>query len=300
MQGPRGSNVSITVQRSTQEEPIEFEIQRGEVRVETVMGFERKADDSWNFFCDDNNRVGYLRLTAFAQHTPTELQAALEELQRQNMAGLVLDLRFNPGGMLPAAVEVADLFLDEGMIVSAEGRNVPKRVWEAKREGTFAEFPMAILVNRFSASASEIVAACLQDHVRAVIVGDRTWGKGSVQNLVQLEGGRGAIKITTASYHRPSGKNIHRFPDDDEDDPWGVQPTEGYQVSMRSRDQIRWLQWRRVHELAHGTARGPDGQTTTGTDANSAAINNGGRDTKPSDPQLDRSLAYLIEKISGK
>src|SRR5581483_5906566 len=99
-----------------------------------------------------------------------------------------------------------------------EGRNTEPRVWQAHPDDTFAGFPMAVLVNRFSASSSEIVAACLQDHKRAIVVGERTWGKGSVQNVVELEGGRSALKLTTASYKRPSGKNIHRFPNAKESD----------------------------------------------------------------------------------
>ena len=96
--------------------------------------------------------------------------------------------------------------------------------------GTASDVPMAVLVNRYSASASEVVAACLQDHDRAVVVGERTWGKGSVQNIVELVDGQGALRLTTASYHRPSGENIHRFDGADEDETWGVMPTDGFEV----------------------------------------------------------------------
>ena len=120
-------------------------------------------------------------------------------------------MRYNPGGLLSSAVEMSDMFISSGVIVSTEGRNTKKRVWKAVRADTFQGFPMVVLVNKYSASASEIVAACLQDHGRAVVIGTRTWGKGSVQNVVELEDGKSALKLTTASYQRPSGKNIHRF-----------------------------------------------------------------------------------------
>src|SRR4029450_13742477 len=102
------------------------------------------------------------------------------------------------------------------------------------KPGTFEGFPMVVLVNRFSASASEIVAACLQDHKRAVVIGERTWGKGSVRDVIELESGRSALKLTTASYARPNGHNIHRFPDAKETDEWGVKPNDGLEVKLNS------------------------------------------------------------------
>ena len=134
------------------------------------------------------------------------------------------------------------MFIDSGTIVSTKGRNTPTRTWEAKKEGTFPNFPMAVIINHFSASASEIVAACLQDHHRAVIVGERSWGKGSVQNVIELEGGTSALKLTTASYHRPSGKNIHRFPGATEKDEWGVMPDPGYEVKFTPAETAEYFE----------------------------------------------------------
>ena len=173
----------------------------------------------------------------------------MKQLQAEKLRGLILDLRFNPGGLLTAAVDTSDLFISEGRIVSTEGRNSPARVWDAHKEGTFEGFPMVVLVNRFSASASEIVAACLQDHKRAVIVGERTWGKGSVQNLIELEDGRSALKLTTASYRRPSGKNIHRFPDAKESDEWGVTPDAGYKIELGDSEMLALIQARRQRDI---------------------------------------------------
>lgn len=149
------------------------------------------------------------------------------------MEGLILDLRNDPGGMLGSAIRVCDLFVDSGVIVTTRRRDGQiQDGYTASKEGTYGELPMVVLVNTFSASASEIVAACLQDSDRAVVVGERTFGKGTVQELINLEAKQGVLKLTVASYWRPSGKNIHRRSDDEEDDEWGVTPNEGYEVKL--------------------------------------------------------------------
>jgi carboxyl-terminal processing protease len=154
---------------------------------------------------------------------------------------------------LGSAIEISDLFISEGRIVSTEGRNTQSRTWEARKEGTFEGFAMAVLVNRYSASASEIVSACLQDHGRAVVIGERSWGKGSVQNVIELEGGRSALKLTTASYQRPSGKNIHRFPDAKETDEWGVMPNDGMEVRLQDGEMRRLVDYRRDRDVLRWT-----------------------------------------------
>ncbi|RPI85176.1 MAG: S41 family peptidase, partial [Planctomycetaceae bacterium] len=160
-------------------------------------------------------------------------------------------------------------------IVSTRGRNTEERPALARKEGTYSGFPMVVLVNRFSASASEIVAAALQDHHRAIVVGERTFGKGSVQNVIDLESGKSAIKLTTASYHRPNGKNIHRFPDSKEDDDWGVMPDDGYAVRFENVDIAKYLEFRRDRDLIR---EGPP---------------------KPSD-YVDRQLAKALEYMNGQ
>ena len=164
------------------------------------------------------------------------MRAALDELKPHKVRGLVLDLRFNPGGLLRSAIEVCNLFISSGRIVSTKGRNTPEHVWDAQGNAIFEGVPMVILVNHYSASASEIVSACLQDHKRAVVMGERTWGKGSVQNIIELEDGRSALKLTTAAYKRPSGKNIHRFPDSKDKDEWGVMPDLGYELGLGDQE----------------------------------------------------------------
>jgi carboxyl-terminal processing protease len=249
LKGKPGEEVKLSVlhQGSTKVEALS--ITRAIIHVSTVLGDTYKPDDSWNYLYDAEKKIGYIRLTAFSRDTTRELKVALNELKEQGMKALVLDLRFNPGGLLTAATEISDLFLDEGKIVSTKGRNTPEKTWTAKRPETFSGFPMAVLVNRYSASASEIVSAALQDHKRAVIVGERTWGKGSVQNVIELENGKSALKLTTASYHRPSGKNIHRFPNAKDEDEWGVMPDENYSVPFAGDELGKYLEYRRKRDV---------------------------------------------------
>ncbi|MBX9790572.1 MAG: PDZ domain-containing protein [Pirellulales bacterium] len=249
LKGEVGTTVTVSIVHVGQTEPQKVTLTREIVHLETVLGDSHSADDHWNYLLDPQEKIGYIRVSTFSRDTVDELRKALEQLQAEGMRGLVLDLRFNPGGLLTAAIEVSDLFISAGKIVSTEGRNSEARVWEAQAEGTFEGFPMAVLVNHFSASSSEIVAACLQDHGRAIIVGERTWGKGSVQNVIELEGGRSALKLTTASYLRPSGKNIHRFPDAKESDEWGVMPNPGYEVKLRQSELRELVASRRQRDV---------------------------------------------------
>ncbi|MBL9124747.1 MAG: PDZ domain-containing protein [Planctomycetaceae bacterium] len=240
LKGEVGSEVTLKVQPVDKSEPRVVKVAREVVHIETVLGDTRKNDDHWDFFLDREKKIGYIRVTSFSRDTAGDIRDALSELKNQGLQGLILDLRFNPGGLLTSAIEVSDLFIPSGRIVSTEGRNSEPRVWEAHAPGTFEGFPMAVLVNRYSASASEIVAACLQDHQRAIVVGERTWGKGSVQNVIEMEGGKSALKLTTAGYKRPNGKNIHRFPDATEKDEWGVSPNDGYEAKL-SNGELREL-----------------------------------------------------------
>jgi len=252
------------------------------IHIDTVLGDRRKPDDRWDFMLDRQRGIGYIRLSAFSRETADELDRALKEMKQEKLRGLILDLRFNPGGLLSSAIQVSDLFVSRGRIVSTAGRNSPERVWEARKEGTYDGFPMALLVNRYSASASEIVAACLQDHGRGVVVGQRTYGKGTVQEVVYLPGGQGVLKITTASYWRPSEKNITRLSGTGEDDEWGVRPDPGYEVKLEGDELIRWVRWRRDRDMSR-SARSPD------PDAKPADR----RLPLEADPQLAKAVQYV-------
>jgi carboxyl-terminal processing protease len=241
LQGPVGRPVTISVIQDDDTEPRIIKLVRQLIKAPTVRGDHYREDGEWEFMLEGEPKIGLIRLSHFSRFTAEEVQEAVEGLVERDVQGLVVDLRFNPGGLLEAAIRMADMFLDHGNIVSVRGRNVPERSWDAKKGGTFPNFPMAILVNNYSASASEVLSACLQDNKRAVIIGERTWGKGSVQNVIQMEDGESALKLTTASYHRPSGVNIHRFPEMLKSDEWGVTPDQGYEIDF-SRDD--WRAWR--------------------------------------------------------
>ncbi|MFO1092111.1 MAG: S41 family peptidase [Planctomycetaceae bacterium] len=212
LKGEAGVDVKIGIRRSGSDAVEQMTLTRAVIQLDTVLGDSRGTDGKWNFMLDPEKKIGYIRLTHFTRRSAEEMRNALQTLKEQEMKALILDLRYNPGGLLQSAVDIADMFIEEGVIVSTEGRNSRARSWYAKKFGTYSGFPMAVLVNRMSASASEILSACLQDYHRAVIVGERSWGKGSVQNVIDSRGQQAALKLTTASYHRPSGKNIHRFP----------------------------------------------------------------------------------------
>jgi carboxyl-terminal processing protease len=247
MKGPPGDTVSIKVRHLSATEDVEISMERAIISVKSVLGDKWGKEGSWDFLVDDEQKIGYVRLTQFGRKSAEELAEAIETLQSQGMKGLVLDLRFNPGGLLSQAVKISDLFVESGTIVSTEGKNTKKRTFEATKAGTLPDFPMAVLINRFSASASEILSACLQDHKRAVVIGERSFGKGSVQNVIELESGASALKLTTAGYLRPSGKNIHRFPDSKVTDEWGVHPDE--EVKFTRKELEDYDEYRRARDV---------------------------------------------------
>jgi len=293
MKGPLGTKVKIKVLHAGATEAVELELERDSIRVETVLGDSRNSDDSWHWMLDSEHGIGYIRLSGFGRHTAEDLRKAMQQLKDQGFRGLILDLRFNPGGLLSSAIEVSDLYVSQGRIVSTEGRNVVPRTWDAQESGTYDGFPLAVLVNRFSASASEIVAACLQDHNRAVIIGERTWGKGSVQNVIELEGGASALKLTTAGYHRPNGKNIHRAPDAKDSDDWGVLPNPGFEVKLNSREMTQLMEQRREKDIV----RKSDGEAKPGEASGSEAK---AADEAFVDTQLQKALEYIRGQLAAK
>lgn len=285
MKGPVGTSVTLKVIHLNAVDPETVTLKRENIRVETVLGDLRNPDDSWRWMFDEEQKIGYIRITGFGRHTAEDLQKVVQQLADQKLRGLILDLRFNPGGLLSSAIEVSDLFVAKGRIVSTEGRNVESRTWDAEEKGTFEGFPMAVLVNRYSASASEIVAACLQDHGRAVIVGERTWGKGSVQNIVELEGGASALKLTTAGYHRPNGKNIHRYPNAKDSDDWGVMPNDGFEVKLNAKDMSQLIAQRRQKDIVR-----KNGDAPPDADADANFV----------DLQLQKALEYIHTQLNSQ
>jgi carboxyl-terminal processing protease len=215
-------------------EPAEYTIVRDEIPVESVRGDRPNPDGTWQFVLEHEPRIGYFRVTSFGVRTSEDLRAAITKSMK-DFDGLILDLRGNAGGLLTAAIEICSMFLPEGqLVVTTRGRDPHENRLFHSESGPLvdANMPVVVLVDRTSASASEIVAACLQDHGRAQVVGERTWGKGTVQEVIQIEGGKSAIRLTTHSYWRPNGVNIHRHRDDSPEDPWGVTPRPEHLVEL--------------------------------------------------------------------
>ena len=198
MRGPRGTKITISIKREGVPELINFTLMRDTIRVQSVRS--RNLEEGY----------GYIRLAQFQERSDRDLQRSLEKMaaDKSGIKGVVLDLRNNPGGLLTQAVRIADLFLDSGMIVYTEGRiESQKQKYFAQKDGSWMDFPMVVLVNGGSASASEIVAGALQDHKRAVVLGTKTFGKGSVQTILPLDDSS-ALRLTTARYFTPKGRSI--------------------------------------------------------------------------------------------
>jgi carboxyl-terminal processing protease len=297
LQGQPGTAVKLHVLHDGNDKAETISVTRAIIDVPTVLGDLRKPNDRPNFMIDDKKKIGYVRITDFYQNTARDVRAALDELKEQGVKGLILDLREDPGGLLASAVEVSDLFLDHGAIVSTRGRNTIDKSYDAHKEGDFPDVPIVVLVNENSASASEIVAAALQDHKRAQVVGQRSYGKGSVQNILDLEDGNSVLKLTVATYWRPSGKNIHRFKDAKETDEWGVSPDPGLEVKLTPQEHFAWAMGRRDRDLLSGKAAAA--LATAKPEAKKDEPKKEG--AKPSTrPYKDRQLEKALEVIRGK
>ncbi len=230
--------------------------------------------------------IAYVRIEIFGEKTPNEFRKALASI-RSEAKGLILDLRDNAGGLLPTATDICDMFLDAGTIVSTKGRREGFSSKHEAEPGTEfpKEIPVVVLINGQSASASEVTAACLQDFHRATIVGQRSFGKGSVQNVIELEGGKAALRVTSAHYFPPSGRNIHRRPKADDNDEWGVFPDEGFEVVLDENATKKVFE--RLRDRGNPLAEPPEG------------IDNNASSPTLRDPSLvnDRQLLKALEHL---
>src|SRR5690606_30206928 len=295
--GPAGSKVVLGVEREGHDDLLEFTLVRAQIPIYTVKGWERNGahESDWNWFIDPNAGIGYVRLTQFTENTTRDFDAAIRAMQAQGLKGLVLDLRFNPGGLLSQAVGIANRFVDDGVIVSqhdAQGFQTDRQV--ARRGlATLANVPVAVLINEGSASASEIVSGVLQDYaksgrIQSVVVGANSYGKGSVQNVYDLGEGVSALKLTTQYYKLPSGRLIHRRPGVEG---WGIQPD--IEVTMLPKQVGDALELRQDADIIDVDAKGnvlpnpdrpdPDRLLTEGLD-----------------PQLETAVLLLKSRIVGE
>ncbi len=314
LRGPIGTTVEVKVRRD--EQVVDLSVRRETIPLESVVGDHRDASDDWVYRLAEASEIAYIRLTTFGDKTPQELERTLRELDN-DFAALILDFRGNGGGLLSTAVAVCDMFLDGGRIVSTKTRGgVLEDTWEAT-PGTLvdSEKPILVLIDGNSASASEIVAACLQDHGRAKVAGVRSYGKGTVQNILPLQLGRSALRLTVANFYRPNDHNIHRGRQATEADEWGVVPDAGLFVPVDlKKERFILRRWRRA-SFPLIADEVPDEETT---DGDTDSVDNEGeadrqdeigeaaprRPADPplgppitGDPPLDQALHYLRGQI---
>ncbi len=250
--GPKGTKVVLRIKRAGMLEPFEVSIVRDEIKIQTVRGWRRKTDGTWSYTIDSvrfaptgvSEKIGYIRLMQFTKQTPDNVRDVLKNLRLDGVRSAVLDLRFNPGGMLRAAIDVADEFIADGVVVSTRGRQVKSAKYNAGPSGEFQDGHLVVLVDQYSASASEIVSGAVKDHHRGLIIGTRTYGKGSVQNILSVRAKKAYLKLTTAYYYLPSGRLIHRRNGAEQ---WGVDPD--INVDMTPGQLMQWLRIRRETDL---------------------------------------------------
>jgi carboxyl-terminal processing protease len=253
-QGSAPSPVRLTVRSAGGKAERKLTLTRGSFEPETVQGVRRNDDNSWDYWADRERGIAQVRVVALAKHTAGELERALGRLEDGSLRGLILDLRWCPGGYLTPSVEAAGLFLENGVVARIKSRSEPEAVQEARGGGRkFLRFPIVVLVNGETTGGGELIAAALQDHKRAVVVGQRTRGKGSIQIQTPLalvaEGGRFdgvlELKLTNGTFLRPSGKTLNRFADSKPSDDWGVRPDPQLEFRV-SADMSRQLKewWR--------------------------------------------------------
>ena len=221
--GAPGTTVTIGLERPGQDELVTVNLIREVVPIESVSGWELEPDNEWDYYIDQPNRIGYIRLSQFVPQSADDMDVAVEKMRgTAGLDGLILDLRFNPGGLLRQAVEVANRFIPDGTIVSTVNAERQQRTkltaWPGKAYGNLE---VVVLINQTSASASEIVAGAVQDYGRATIVGERSYGKGSVQDVYEIAGARAYLKLTTQYYMLPMKRIIHR---ESNSTTWGIEP----------------------------------------------------------------------------
>ena len=257
LRGLKGTEVTIRVFHVDDRTYEDITIVRDIIKVKSIVAAK---------MVDEKAGIAYARMTQFQETTAKELDEAVEDLRTQGMKGLILDLRMNPGGLLNSAVDISDRFIDKGVIVSTRGRAAgTEHEFKASSRATYEDFPLAVLISGRSASASEILTGALQDHKRAVIIGMRSFGKASVQTIFPLENGTSAIKLTTGKYYTPSGRLIHRGPDDTEEDEWGIHPD--IEIEMTFDEMLDMVDaWRKEHVIdqnknaPNGAANPEDGE----------------------------------------
>ena len=306
IKGPTGTPVSLTV-RSLDGTVKDYPLRRDTIKVGSIKGWLHKPGGGWDYMVDPAQKIAFVRLTNFTSTSSQDLDKAMAQMHQDGAKGMILDLRSNPGGLLTSATDIVDKFIKEGVIVSTHpDRDTPNQsaVIKAKGDGAEAGLPLVVLVNQLSASASEIVSGALKDHHRALIVGDRTFGKGSVQMLFSLSNHAAYLKLTTSHYYLPNGRCIHREENSTE---WGVDPDltvemtpEQMRAVMDARQEMDVLRDARTpgpgNPLPLQTQPEPKVAQPPATGPTTASVK---KDLLAADPQLSAALLLLRLQLAG-
>jgi carboxyl-terminal processing protease len=287
--GPEDTKVTMTISRSDENKSFDITLDRSKIIIPSVHGWQRTEKGDWLYMIDIPNKIGYIRISSFDSKTAADFEKALCQLEKDELKGLILDLRSNPGGLLNAAVEIADKFLREGLIVRTEPRYGMSTYISAHQEGTHTDYPIVILINAFTASSSEILAGVLQDqkYNRAIVVGQRSYGKGSVQSITDYCGSGARLKYTVAYYHLPSGQRVesrHSIGNSSEQN-WGISPN--VNVKMLSNELQKITDVQKSNELVE----------KNGEDNLSRIKRYSSQETINTDPQLAIGLLVLKTKM---
>ena len=239
--GKPGTMVTLGIHRGTARTLLLFPLKRANIRVHSIKGYVRGKSGQWHYMIAPHSRIGYIRMTQFQQDTAGEIANALTHLMRHHVRGLIIDLRFNPGGLLETAINICNMFLPGGTILSTKGNANPRQVWTSTGNPLVPlNIPVIILVNQDSASASEIFSGAMKDHHRAMILGHRSYGKGCVQNIFPLgQNSTAQMKLTMAYYYLPNGECIQRQPFART---WGVEPAVTVPFAPRQLNELQILQ----------------------------------------------------------
>ena len=248
--GESGSQVTLLVRHYDLDEEAELIVTRARMHLPSVLGDRIDRNGKWDYTLETDPDIGYVAIDkTFSDTTAVEVAKALTELNAAKVKGVIIDLRGNPGGYLNAAVDMCNLFLNKGTIVSTQQRDMSDTI--TAQGIAIWDKPVVVLIDAYSASASEIVAACLQDHEIAVVIGVRSYGKGTVQEMIKLPLEMGMLRLTKAEYIRPSRKNINRRANST-DDEWGVMPNEGYVLALSNQQATITYRIRNLRAIIPG------------------------------------------------
>lgn len=285
--GPENTEVVLGVERKGEADLLKKAIKRASIKIESIRGWELSKSGEWDFVIDEKSRIGYVRMSQFIPQTADDLDSAVTAMKANGgLNGLILDLRFNPGGLLSSAIEITDRFVSQGPIVSTVGPDGQRtREHRARPHKTYDNFPVVVLINQGSASASEIVSGALQDYHRAHIVGSRSFGKGSVQDLFDLSRRQARLKLTTQYYMLPAGSIIHRKP---AAKTWGINPD--LEVKITNQQVADMIEYRQVADVLHQAGEKIDDDTPTPDKIIANGI----------DPQLEAALIVIKAQLFEK